>query len=240
MYLAKKPSGIDFVSYVEEIAKMLGRVDFAGIKDSIATAYFYVSSDRKILNPGKNIWFIGQTTALSPAFNSGNSFRISIEISDNRNCRERYDALKEKICNLHPAYFANFYGYQRFGLKRPTNHVTGKTLKKGNLLGTWLYIRSKYNSNYIPLTEKRILGKARGKLSVIPSIQGKIREIILESYTSYFFNSALTLLLEEIGGLIFETEPLLPGRNFWINKTLCGNRLHNAYFVKTDSILNQV
>jgi len=239
LYLVKKPSGIDFISYINEIAKRLEEVNFAGIKDSVATAYFYVSSSRKIENPSKNIWFIGRTAELSPASNSGNSFRISIKVLNNKNCNNKYEVLKEKICNQHPAYFVNFYGYQRFGLKRPTNHVIGKTLKNGYLPGTWLYIRSKYHKRVLS-AEKRILGKARNRLGIIPPIPSKVREVTLESYTSYFFNRVLNVLLKEIGGLVFETEPLLSEKMFWINKIPCGNRLNNAFFVKTENILNYI
>jgi tRNA(Glu) U13 pseudouridine synthase TruD len=194
LYLVKKPSGVDFFSHINRLRKVVGDISYAGIKDRIATAYFHVSSDKEIRDH-RNVWLIGRTEKLSPMHNTGNSFRlnISIEAGSKTEIRESVEKLCEKKEHL---VIANFYGYQRFGLKRPVNHLIGKALIDARYHEAWYHILSMYEEKPLPSEEASILKEAIKRLSIAPSYDRKIRELVVESYTSYIFNRTLTLYLQ--------------------------------------------
>jgi tRNA(Glu) U13 pseudouridine synthase TruD len=235
LYLVRKPSGVDFFRFIEHISKKLGLVKYAGLKDAIATAYFYVSSNKEI-SSYEGIWLIGKTRGLSPYFNRGNSFRITVEMNHSTECREYLGEIKEKLCSYPPKYMANFYGYQRFGLNRPINHVLGKTMRDRNIVGSWLYIRSKYGK-HLPATEQWILKKSKKYMSVIPSIPTSTKDLILDSYTSYIFNLVTTRLMKRMGGFLFSSETMRHEKIFYTDNIYCGKRERTAYFVKPEIIM---
>ena len=231
LYMIRKPSGIGFLAFLDRLTKKIGKVSFAGIKDTSATAYFYVSSDQKISNPSRIMWFIGKTKELSPASNAGNSFRISIEINEPKGCKGYLDLIKQRLCESRPTYFANFYGYQRFGFSRPTNHIIGKDLKNKNLFSIWLYVRSKYSKS-LPLIERNILKRGIDRLNINPSIPSDLKGIILESYTSYIFNRVVSRLVDVTKPIIFESDYAFLESMFRGGKIYCGSSVTNAFFAR--------
>ena len=194
LYLAKKPSGVEFLSYIKEIRRTLGNVNYAGIKDRVALAYFHFSSDREVQGH-EDIWLIGRSEKVSSRHNTGNTFRINVTVETSS--KTELDEAKKKLCDRKEhVYMANFYGYQRFGLKRPVNHLIGKALIETRYHEAWYHALSMHRENLLPPMEAAMYKYALNKLSIVPHYDKEIRDLVAESYTSYFFNRSLTLYLQ--------------------------------------------
>ena len=150
----------------------------------------------------------------------GNKFRIILFMKDG-----------EKIDTREVPYlFANFYGYQRFGSKRPVSHVIGKYLLQEKYENAaWLYLTliGKWESNETKLLRKRIkeegiswdlikqfprhliqekkiaIAILKGRIKKIKRIFGReLYNLIISAYQSYLFNKILSRLIME--GIVSE------------------------------------
>ena len=124
-------AGVDTPHVARELAAMIkSEVNFAGLKDKDATVVQYMSarSTRASAPPevrGNRFeaQLVGFSRPITRGMLTGNRFRIVLESpedleSDIRDC---FEACKDRR-------LANFFGYQRFGLKGGVNRRVGKAI----------------------------------------------------------------------------------------------------------------
>ncbi|WP_297439151.1 tRNA pseudouridine(13) synthase TruD [Thermococcus sp.] len=142
IFLLKKRNW-DTMSAVKEIAKRAGisyrDVGFAGTKDRHAVTYQYISVPAKAKEKVKTVRirdvelrFVSYGRFIKLGHLTGNRFRIIVRgVGDDafERTREIVRELKRK------GGFPNYFGYQRFGEKRVTNHLIGKLLLQGDFEG---------------------------------------------------------------------------------------------------------
>ncbi len=244
VYLLKK-SGIDTNHALADIEKRYGLVlKSLGLKDANAQTEQYVYTYKKLNSleeyHGKKysairLGFV--TKPISKKDMLGNYFEIKISDLDGS---LPFFTGDEKILN--------FFGYQRFGSKRPITHLVGKSILKGDYekaLEYLLNFSSKYDSEKNNQLRKLIserkseseiidllphsmdiernllkqLSDDDNPKHAIRSIPLALRRFYIQAYQSYLFNKTLCLAHE------FEEELFLPitddvcfDKNFMLGK----------------------
>ncbi len=214
-----KKFGIDTTHSLGNIFKKYGiRLKSLGLKDAIAVTEQFVCSEKKLKSIDKiseekysleRIGFVKKP--LSKKDMIGNQFRIKItEPKDEISKFSDY----EKILN--------FYGYQRFGSKRPVTHLIGKALLQKNYskaVDLLLSFTSEYDSsentnlrkklsdksNYSKLLHeipfqmdlerivvKEMLSQDDPKIAIRALPLG-IRRFFIQAYQSFLFNKTLSM-----------------------------------------------
>ena len=229
VYLLKK-SGIDTNHALIDIEKRYGLVLKAlGLKDAHAQTEQYVYTYKKLDSlaeiegkkySAKRIGFVKKPISKKDML--GNIFEI--KVSD----------LNEPLPSFtDDEKILNFFGYQRFGSKRPITHLVGKSIIKGNYeeaLDYLLNFSSKYDSEknnqfrkliserkseseiiellpYSMDIERNLLKqllKDKDPKNAIRSIPLALRRFYIQAYQSFLFNKTLSLAYE------FEEELFLP------------------------------
>jgi len=221
VYLLKK-SGIDTNHALIDIEKRYGLVLKAlGLKDAHAQTEQYVYTYKKLDSlaeiegkkySAKRIGFVKKPISKKDML--GNIFEI--KVSDLNEPLPSFTDV-EKILN--------FFGYQRFGSKRPITHLVGKSIIKGNYeeaLGYLLNFSSKYDSEknnqfrkliserkseseiiellpYSMDIERNLLkqlSKDKDPKNAIRSIPLSLRRFYIQAYQSFLFNKTLSLAYE--------------------------------------------
>ena len=214
--------GIDTTHALDEIFKKYGiRLKSLGLKDASAVTEQFVFTAYKTdehfeVNREKyNLTKVGFTDKLlSKKDMIGNHFRIKIEGASNE--LEKFSEF-DKILN--------FYGYQRFGSRRPVTHLIGRSIIQKNFTAAvdlLLSFTSEYDSN--ENTKLRQLMSDASKYSeaikIIPSgmdlekitlkemiehndpiralraLPLSIRRFFVQAYQSYIFNRTLSSSLD--------------------------------------------
>ena len=217
-------AGVDTPHVAKEIAAMIkSEVNFAGLKDKNATVVQYVSArSTRAMAPAElrgsrfEAKLVGFSRPVTRGMLTGNRFRILVETSEDigadveacfRACEERR--------------VANFYGYQRFGLKGGVNRRAGEAIVgKDFARATGLVLceprdgedetakearrlcgEGRY-AEAVPLfsprqdTERAIASHLSRKpgdhLGALRRIPIPIRRLLVNSYQSYLFNLALS------------------------------------------------
>jgi tRNA pseudouridine13 synthase len=229
VYLLKK-SGIDTNHALIDIEKRYGLVlKSLGLKDAHAQTEQFVYTYKKINSleeyngkkySAQRLGFV--KNPISKKDMLGNYFEI--QISD----------LTESLPSFtNDEKILNFFGYQRFGSKRPITHLIGKSIVKGNYeeaLEYLLNFSSKYDSEknneirnliserksyselikllpYSMDIERNLLkqlSKDNDPKHAIRSIPLALRRFYIQAYQSFLFNKTLSLAYE------FEEELFLP------------------------------
>ena len=221
VYLLKK-SGIDTNHALIDIEKRYGLVLKAlGLKDAHAQTEQYVYTYKKLDSlaeiegkkySAKRIGFVKKPISKKDML--GNIFEI--KVSDLNEPLPSFTGV-EKILN--------FFGYQRFGSKRPITHLVGKSIIKGNYeeaLDYLLNFSSKYDSEknnqfrkliserkseseiiellpYSMDIERNLLkqlSKDKDPKNAIRSIPLSLRRFYIQAYQSFLFNKTLSLAYE--------------------------------------------
>ena len=221
VYLLTK-SGIDTNHALYDIEKRYGIVlKSLGLKDANATTKQYVFTHKK-LNPLEKIegkkysaMRVGFTQKpISKKHMLGNAFEIMV--SENTTPLPSFSE-NEKILN--------FFGYQRFGSRRPITHLVGKSIIQGNYDDTLDYLlnfSSKYDSEknnelrkliserkseseviellpYSMDIERNLLkhlNDDKDPKNAIRSIPLKLRRFYVQAYQSFLFNKTLSMAYE--------------------------------------------
>ena len=221
VYLLKK-SGIDTNHALIDIEKRYGLVLKAlGLKDAHAQTEQYVYTYKKLDSlaeiegkkySAKRIGFVKKPISKKDML--GNIFEI--KVSD----------LNEPLPSFtDDEKILNFFGYQRFGSKRPITHLVGKSIIKGNYeeaLDYLLNFSSKYDSEknnqfrkliserkseseiiellpYSMDIERNLLkqlSKDKDPKNAIRSIPLALRRFYIQAYQSFLFNKTLSLAYE--------------------------------------------
>ena len=229
VYLLKK-SGIDTNHALIDIEKRYGLVlKSLGLKDAHAQTEQYVYTYKKLNSLAE---YRGQK------YSAQRLGFVKIPISKKDMLGNYFEIQISDLTELLPSFtndekFLNFFGYQRFGSKRPITHLIGKSIVKGNYdeaLEYLLNFSSKYdseknnemrkliserksNSELIKLLpysmdiERNLLkqlSKDNDPKHAIRSIPLALRRFYIQAYQSFLFNKILSLAYE------FEEELFLP------------------------------
>ena len=217
VYLLRK-NGIDTTHALGDIRKRTGlEIKSLGLKDSSAVTEQYVFSTHKIKSPeeieGKKydlelIGFVKKP--LSKRDMIGNHFTIKID-----------DALRNIDEFSEFEHILNFFGYQRFGSKRPITHIVGKKIVQKDFKGAvdvLLSSDSKYDTNQnneirniisqsrnyseiidkipksmdIELTVMREMEKSNDPVKAIRAIPLQMRRFYVQAYQSFLFNKTVS------------------------------------------------
>ncbi|ASJ10933.1 tRNA pseudouridine(13) synthase TruD [Thermococcus sp. P6] len=138
IFLLKKRNW-DTMGVIKEIAKRAGishrKVGFAGTKDRHAVTYQYVSVPSRAKEAVERVRirdvelrFVSYGRFIKLGHLRGNRFRIIVRDVDERAFELSRDILREL---REKGGFPNYFGYQRFGERRVTNHIIGKLLLEG-------------------------------------------------------------------------------------------------------------
>ena len=230
VYLLKK-NGIDTTHALADVKKRFGLVlKSLGLKDSSAVPEQYVYSMTKI-NPVEkiegrkyNLKLIGFTKKpLSKKDMIGNHFIITIN-----SLSKNIDEFSE-FNNI-----LNFFGYQRFGSKRPITHIVGKKIVQKDFKGAVdviLNTSSQYDTtqnneirniisqsrNYSEIIDKipksmdielavmQEMKESNDPVKAIRSIPLQMRRFYVQAYQSYLFNRTISEAFE-YGENLFEPE----------------------------------
>ena len=230
VYLLKK-SGIDTNHALIDIEKRYGLVlKSLGLKDANAKTEQYVFTYKKINSlpeyngkkySAQRLGFVKKPISKKDML--GNYFEI--KVSELSNPLPSFTG-SEKILN--------FFGYQRFGSKRPITHLVGKSIIKGDYeeaLEYLLNFSSKYDSEknnemrkliserkseteviellpYSMDIERNLLqqlSKDNDPKNAIRSIPLQLRRFYIQAYQSFLFNKTLSLA-NEFEENLFEPE----------------------------------
>jgi len=221
VYLLKK-SGIDTNHTLYDIEKRYGiLLKSLGLKDANATTKQYVFTHKKsntlekIEGKKYSAMRVGFTQKpISKKHMLGNLFEIMV--SETTTPLPSFSE-NEKILN--------FFGYQRFGSRRPITHLVGKSIIQGNYDDTLEYLlnfSSKYDSEknnelrkliserksesevieLLPFSmdiERNLLKQLdidKDPKNAIRSIPLKLRRFYVQAYQSFLFNKTLSLAHE--------------------------------------------
>ena len=221
VYVLQK-NGIDTTHALRDVEKRFGLVlNALGLKDSTAVTNQYVQTKTKSKSLEKiegkkySLNRIGfSKKQISKQSMLGNKFRIKISnlIGDISQFTEYKKIL-------------NFFGYQRFGSRRPITHLVGKAIVQKNYqqaIDFLLTYSSKYdteeNNHYRRLISERksdsevikqlpksmdieiailkSLAKSDDEITAIRSIPLQMRRFYVQAYQSYIFNKTLSMAFE--------------------------------------------
>ncbi|MCD6444769.1 tRNA pseudouridine(13) synthase TruD, partial [Candidatus Bathyarchaeota archaeon] len=234
VYLMEKRR-MDTFTAVRRAARLLGvsvkDVRYAGLKDTVAVTrqYITVPADRlsevkENLDDGRvSLRLVGYSNRrLRPGALRGNRFKIAVSLRDKGELKKFIDALKE-LSEL--SGIPGFYGYQRFGVRRPNTHVVGRFIVKrmwdaavreiaGNPYpwepplsyearrlfeeGKLKEALEKYPRSlfYERLVVRKLL-EGYSSLEVLKRLPRSLRLLYVSGYQSYLFNLALSRRLME-------------------------------------------
>jgi len=219
-----KKHGIDTNHALDEIFRVHGlRLKALGLKDANATTEQFVCSMNTYKSPERfstnrysleRVGFVAKPLTKKDMI--ANHFEVKIE-----------DTLFSKIENFNEYdKVLNFYGYQRFGSKRPVSHLIGKAIIQNDFergVSLLLSFNTEYDlpentkvrklledkSNYpkimneIPpqMDLERVVLKEivqhNDPLSAMRAIPLSVRRFFVQAFQSYIFNYSVSLAFEE-------------------------------------------
>jgi len=222
-------AGADTPHVAREIAAMIkSEVNFAGLKDKNATVVQYISArSTRASSPAElrgekfEAQLVGFSKPITRGMLTGNRFRILVETSEDigADIERCFGACKERRV-------ANFYGYQRFGLKGGVNRRVGKAIVEKRFAGAVGLILAEpragedeeaeearrlcregrygeavpYFSSRQDL-ERRVASHLSNKpddhIGALRRIPIPVRRLLVNSYQAYVFNLALSRAIEE-------------------------------------------
>jgi tRNA pseudouridine13 synthase len=220
--------GLDTLHAVRIVEKSFGaRVNYLGIKDAnaITTQYITIAAeaerDRIRLPDRLTLKKLGYLPyPLSRRHLVGNRFHIRIRDV------EKEEKLPHIIDTVVDKGVPNYFGYQRFGSRRPVTHLIGRALVKRrfdeavNILLTYTTNEEKDDIQQarrilsedhlkadledLPLTldlERQVLRSLKAKpndyINAIRSIPLRVRRLFVNAYQSYMFNRTLSAAIED-------------------------------------------
>jgi len=222
-------AGVDTPHVAREIAAMIkSEVNFAGLKDKNATVVQYVSARSSRASAPAELrgsrfeaQLVGFSKPVTRGMLTGNRFRILVETPEElgADIEECFRACAERRV-------ANFYGYQRFGLKGGVNRRAGRAIvekefaratglvlsepREGEderaIEARWLCGEGRYGEAvqlFSPRQdmERRVAAHLSQKpgdhVGALRRIPIPIRRLLVNSYQAYLFNLALSRAVAE-------------------------------------------
>lgn len=220
--------GLDTLHAVRIVEKVFGaRVNYLGIKDANAVTTQYITipaeAERDQINLPNSLTLkkLGYLPyPLNRSHLIGNKFNIKIREL------EKKEKLPQLIESVIEEGVPNYFGYQRFGSRRPVTHLIGRALVKRrfeeaiNLLLTYTTEYEKENiqrarralsEDYLKVDvedlpptldlERQVLRSLKTHpndyLRAIRSIPLRVRRLFVNAYQSYIFNRTLSAAIED-------------------------------------------
>jgi tRNA pseudouridine13 synthase len=220
--------GLDTLHAVRIVEKVFGtRVNYLGIKDANAVTTQYITipaeAERDQINLPNSLMLkkLGYLPyPLNRSHLIGNKFNIKIREL------ERKEKLPQLIESVIEKGVPNYFGYQRFGSRRPVTHLIGRALVKRrfeeaiNLLLTYTteyekesiqQARRALSEDYLKVDmkdlpptldlERHVLRSLKthpnGYIRAIRSIPLRVRRLFVNAYQSYIFNRTLSAAIED-------------------------------------------
>lgn len=188
-----RKEGISTRAALRRIARAMGaEVAYAGMKDSWGVSYQYVAlrggrPQERVEAEGVRAWRLREGGRLSLGAHGGNIFKVVLETEDP-------EALESNLKRIER--IPSFYGPQRFGIGRPSTHLYGLALARGDqeMLIRELSAPSPL-SGEVPGEEMRALKRARELAD--PWALPRDR-LYLEALQSYIFNRALSKVIRRL------------------------------------------
>ncbi len=232
--LAKE--GVDTLHAIQQIRHRLGwKTHYLGLKDSRAQTTQYISpkhlkedAPRNIqVSPKISLELYGyHNSLLTRRSLAGN--RFTIRITDTESTIESIKtAAAELKRTVEDMRVPNFYGYQRFGAKRPVNHLVGRDILRGRFeeavttLVSYpseqqdeeinasreemkdpanypsLLKRLKWNQDIEQSVVKSLIENPRDWVKALRAVPISVRRLFINSYQSYLFNRVMSKAVEE-------------------------------------------
>ena len=207
LYVVAKTAPMDFLRLRKVVSSLLDvRVDkigFAGMKDKRSISFQFATTEirRKDFCRGRGVFIklVGKYDKfLSAGIGSGNKFTIGIRGT----CPEK----AVKLAKLASKGFLNFYGYQRFGYKRPFNHEIGRMI-----------LQRRFRDALDALIERgfRFVGES-DHIKALRAVGVEVLRILVQSYQSFLFNKLLSnRALDKLDPMEGD---LILGRDGWIRR----------------------
>lgn len=214
--------GIDTIHACKLIERKNGvRVRYFGMKDSRSVSIQYVLTDR-LVEDGEvfegirleHVGYLDKPLGRDALF--ANRFTVKVRDADP-------DAL-DRAGGLRDVKLLNFFGYQRFGSRRPVTHLVGREMVRRRFrkaVETLLCFTTDYeskkarevralckNSRYkealelmprsLDVERKAVSALLEGKdhLGTLRVVPVKVRRLFVQAYQSYIFNLTLSRALE--------------------------------------------
>ena len=220
--------GLDTLHAVKIIEKIFGaRVNYLGMKDAdaITTQYITIPADAECSQPSlpdrltlRKLGYLPYP--LNRSHLIGNRFHIKIREV------ERKENLPQLIKSIVKKGVPNYFGYQRFGSRRPVTHLIGRALVKRrfdeavNLLLTYTteyekediqQARKTISEDYLKVDvedlpptldlERQVLRSLKAQpnnyIRALRSIPLHVRRLFVNAYQSYIFNRTLSAAVED-------------------------------------------
>ena len=161
-------------------------VGYGGLKDASSISIQYFNTDKLVT---KTMFFewgwvkpVGfSRRRLSRGLIQYNIFKITLRESINTALECFYKIARSKT-------IPNYYGHQRFGVKKPYSHEMGIALAREGVWGLRRLLKDYGKSGW---WENRVL---RGE-----GLPGRVRDILVSAMQAYIFNKCLSNLLGEYG-----------------------------------------
>jgi len=235
-------AGVDTPHVAREIAAMIkSEVNFAGLKDKNATVVQYISArSTRASSPAElhgsrfEAVLVGFSTPVTRGMLTGNRFRILLETPEDLGAE-----IEGCFAACGARRVANFYGYQRFGLKGGVNRRAGKAIVEKDFAGAVGLIVAEPREGEDEEAEeaRRLCGEGRyaealhlfsprqdlerkiashlsqkpeDHIGALRRIPIPIRRLLVNSYQAYVFNLALSRAVE--GGI--DISNARPGDNW--------------------------
>jgi len=222
-------AGVDTPHVAREIAAMIkSEVNFAGLKDKNATVVQYVSARSTRASAPDQLRgskfearLVGFSRPITRAMLMGNRFKILVETPEDiwADIERCFEACRERR-------LANFFGYQRFGLKGGVNRRAGKAIVEKDFPRAVALILSEprdgededakearrlcHDGRYDEAVrlfsgrqdlERKVAShlsrKADDHIGALRRIPIPIRRLLVNSYQSYLFNLTMSRALAE-------------------------------------------
>lgn len=229
--------GVDTLQAVRIVERVLNsRVSYAGLKDAESYSCQFISLKLRAgveVSTYHDLGFIKlclsrfSDYSIGRGYLLGNLFRVSLVPKSD--LEGAYKLLYDKLTSNKVILIPNYYGHQRFGTKRPTTHLVGRSLIKkqwGNavhliagkpLPSESVYVREAREEfergNYekalklFPSNlwiERRVVNlmmKYNNPLRVLNSLSRDLISLYIEAYQAYLFNKALSKALNTFSSM---------------------------------------
>ncbi|MGB9630709.1 MAG: tRNA pseudouridine(13) synthase TruD [Candidatus Methanodesulfokora sp.] len=207
LYVVAKTAPMDFLRLRRVVSSLLNvridKIGFAGMKDKRSISFQFATTEirRKEFCRGEGVFIklVGKYDRfLAPGVGSGNKFTVGI--------RETCPEKAVNLARLASKGFLNFYGYQRFGYKRPFNHEIGKMI-----------LQRRFRDALDALIERGFrLVPESDHIKALRSVGVGILRILVQSYQSFLFNKLLSKrALDKLDPMEGD---LILGRDGWIRR----------------------
>lgn len=207
LYVVAKTKPVDFLRLRGIVSSLLGvkvdKIGFAGMKDKRSISFQFATTETKrgdyYRGEGLVIKLVGKYDRfLAPGIGSGNRFTIRI--------RETCPEKAVSLARLASRGFLNFYGYQRFGYKKPFNHEIGRMI-----------LQRRFKDALDALMERGFrLSPESDHVKALRSVGLSVLRILVQSYQSFLFNKLLSK--RALDGLDPMEGDLILGRDGWIRR----------------------